>query len=135
MFTTVNNVKEFTNADVTLELINRAQAIIEIFIGKSEIDIENINDLVVLDKMTAYQAAYMLDNEDVVYKQIATTSAGSGDSAQNYNASMNAPWMAPLAVLAARSLSFNKGRSIRTGRIFQWSTADRSDFGRLWRSY
>ena len=120
MFTTTNNVLLYTNKSVDLNLISRAQAIIEIFIGRSEIDIENPNDLVILDKMTAYQAAYMADNEDIVYSQIASTSVGSGDTSQNYNTMMSSPWMAPLAVLAARGLSFKKGRSIRTGRIFQW---------------
>lgn len=124
MFTTVNKVKQYTNQDVTLDLISRAQAIVEIFVGRSEIDIENPNDLIVLDKMTAYQAAYMLENEDTVYKQIASTSVGSGDSLQNFDTKMTAPWMAPLAVLAGRSLSFNKPRSIRTGKIFQWSPYD-----------
>lgn len=120
MFTTVNNVKQYTNIDVDLALITRAQALVEAFIGKSEIDVENPNDLIILDKVTAYQAAYMSDNEEVVYKQIASVSSGSGDSYQNFNASMSAPWMAPLAVLAARGLSFNKPRSIRTGKIFTW---------------
>lgn len=120
MFTTVNNVKQYTNLDVSLDLIMRAQAVVEIFVGLSELDVENTNDLIILDKMTAYQTAYMLDNEDVVYKQIAATSVGAGDSAQNYNGAMQSPWIAPLAVLAARGLSFNKGRSIKTGRIFQW---------------
>jgi len=119
MFTTVNNVKEYTNKDVTLDLVMRAQSVVEIFIGRSEIDIESPNDLIILDKMTAYQAAYMVDNEDIVFSQIATTSSGSGNSSQNYNTMMNAPWMAPLAVLAARALSFARGRSIRTGKIFQ----------------
>jgi hypothetical protein len=122
MFTTVNNVKEYTNADVTLDLVKRAQAVIEIFVGKDEIDIDNPSDLLVLDKMTAYQSAYMLENEDVVYKQIASNSVGSGDSAQNYNTSMSAPFIAPLAVMAARGLSFKKPRSIKTGKIFQWPT-------------
>jgi len=122
MFTTVNNVKEYTNADVTLDLIKRAQAVIEIFVGKDEIDIANPSDLLVLDKMTAYQSAYMLENEDVVYKQIASNSVGSGDSIQNYNTAMSAPFIAPLAVMAARGLSFKKPRSIRTGKIFQWPT-------------
>lgn len=119
MFTTVNNVKQYTNLDVPVDLISRAQSIIEIYIGKSEIDIEDTNDLILLDKMTAYQAAYMLDNEDVIYKQIASTSEGSGESSQTFDTKMSAPWMAPLAVLAAKGLSFNKGRSIKTGRIFQ----------------
>lgn len=121
MFTTVNNVKQYTNADVTLELILRAQAIVEVFIGRPEIDIDSTNDLILLDKMTAYQCAYMLDNEDIIYKQIASTSVGSGDSSQNFDTKMSAPWMSPLAVLAARGLSFNRGRSIKTGKIFQWN--------------
>jgi hypothetical protein len=121
MFTTVNNVKEYTNADVTLDLIKRAQAIIEVYIGKDEIDVESPSDLLLLDKMTAYQAAYMLDNEDIVYTQIASNSVGSGDSAQNFNAAMSAPFIAPLAVFASKGLSFNKARSIKTGKIFQWN--------------
>lgn len=121
MFTTVDSVKEYTNKDVTIELIRRAQSIIEIYIGRDEIDIENPSDLMVLNKMTAYQAVYMLDNEDVIYKQVAVTSAGSGESSQNFDTTYNAPYIAPLAVIASRALSFNRSRSIKTGKIFQWN--------------
>jgi hypothetical protein len=121
MFTTVNNVLEYTNKTVELALIKRAQSLIEVYIGRNEMDIENPNDLIVLDKMTAYQSVYMLDNEDMVYTQIAVTSAGSGDSAQNFDGNYNAPFIAPLAVLAARGLSFNRSRSVKTGKIFQWN--------------
>lgn len=120
MLSTANSVKEYTNVDVDLELIKRAQAIIELYVGKDEVDVESASDLLLLDKMTSYQAAYMLENEDVVYKQIAVMSAGTGDSSQNYNAAMSAPWIAPLAVLAARGLTFKRPRSIRTGKIFQF---------------
>jgi hypothetical protein len=122
MFTTVNSVKEYTDADVSIALIKRAQAIIEIFIGKDEIDVESPSDLLILDKMTAYQAAYMFENEDVVYTQIAANSVGAGDSVQNFNTAMSAPFIAPLAVMAAKGLSFKKPRSIKTGKIFQWPT-------------
>jgi hypothetical protein len=119
MFSTVNSVKTYTNKDVSLDVVKRAQAIIEIFVGKDEIDIPNPSDLLILDKMTAYQSAYMLDNEDVVYSQIASTSVGSGDSTQNYDTKMSAPWIAPLAVMAAKGLSFKKPRSLHTGKMFQ----------------
>lgn len=122
MFTTVNSVKEYTDADVTIDLVKRAQAVIEVYIGKDEIDIDNPSDLLLLDKMTAYQTAYMFENEAVVYTQIAANSVGSGDSAQNFNAAMSAPFIAPLAVFAAKGLSFKKPRSIKTGKIFQWPT-------------
>lgn len=122
MLSTVNSVKEYTGYDVSLDLVKRAQAIIEIYVGKDEIDVENPSDLLVLDKMVSFQAAYMIENEDIVYKQIAATSVGAGDSAQNYNSAMSAPFIAPLAVLAASALSFRKGRSIKTGKIFNWPT-------------
>lgn len=120
MLSTVNSVREYTGYEVTLELIKRAQAVIEIYIGKDEIDIESPADLLLLDKMVAYQTAYMLENEDLVYKQIAASSLNVGGSVQNFNTSMNAPFIAPLAVLAAKGLSFKKSRSFRTGKMFQF---------------
>jgi hypothetical protein len=122
MFSTINSVKEYTGYDVTLDLVKRAQGIIEIFVGKDEIEIENPSDLLLLDKMTAYQTAYMLENEDLVFKQAALVSQGQTDAIVNFDRAMMAPFMAPLAVLAANGLSFNKSRSYKTGRIFQWNT-------------
>lgn len=110
MLSTVNSVKEYTGYDVSLELIKRAQALVEIYIGKDEIDIQTPGDLLLLDKMVAYQTAYMLENEDIVYKQIAQST---------YDSKMSAPFIAPLAVIASNGLSFNKSRSYSTGRIFQ----------------
>jgi len=100
--------------------IKRAQSIIEIFIGKDEIDIDNPSDLIVLDKMVSYQAAYMVENEDIVFQQIATNTISSGGNIQNFDRSVHAPYIAPLANLAARGLSFKKARSFRTGKIFQF---------------
>ena len=120
MLSTVNSVKEYTGYDVTLELIKRAQGIIEIYVGKDEIDIDSPSDLLLLDKMVAYQSAYMKDNEAIVFEQIAALSVGSGDSAQNYNTNMQSPFIAPLAVMAAKGLSWKKAKSVSTGRIFQF---------------
>jgi hypothetical protein len=119
MLSTINSVKEYTGYDVTLPLILRAQAIIEMFVGKDEIDVESPSDLLLLDKMVSYQTAYMLENEDLVYKQIATTSLSTSGSGQYFDTKMYAPFIAPLAVLASVGLSFNKSRSYRTGKIFQ----------------
>ena len=119
MFSTINSVKEYTGYDVTLDLIKRAQGVIEVFIGKDEIDIENPADFLILDKMTSYQSAYMLENEDLVFKQIASPSLNLGGSTQTFDTKMMAPFIAPLAVFAANGLSFNKSRSYKTGRIFQ----------------
>lgn len=119
MFSTVNSVQEYTGYDVSLDLIKRAQAIVEIYIGRDEIDILDPADLLLLDKITSYQTAYMIDNEEVVFKQIALNSAGSGDTLQNYDIKMSSPFIAPLAVLASKGLTWKRSKSFRTGRIFQ----------------
>lgn len=120
MLSTVNSVREYTGYEVTLDLIKRAQAVVEIYINKDEIDIDNPADLLLMDKMVSYQTAYMLENEDVVFKQIASLSLGSGDGAQNINTNMIAPFIAPLVVIAAKGLSWKKAKSVRTGKIFQF---------------
>jgi hypothetical protein len=121
MLSTISSVKEYTGYDVTLPLILRAQAIIEMFVGKDEIDVENPSDFLLLDKMVSYQTAYMLENEDIVFKQAALTSQGQTDALINFNREMYSPFIAPLAVLASAGLSFNKSRSYKTGSIFQKS--------------
>jgi hypothetical protein len=119
MFSTVNSVKEYTGYDVSLDLIKRAQAIVEIYIGRDEIDVADPADLLLLDKVTSYQTAYMLENEEVVFKQIALTQTGFQDTAQNYDTKMSAPFIAPLAVLASKGLTWKRSKSFRTGKIFQ----------------
>ena len=119
MLSTVNSVREYTGYEVTLPLILRAQAIIEMFVGKDEIDVEHPSDFLLLDKMVSYQTAYMLENEDIVFKQAALTSQGQTDALINFNRDMFSPFIAPLAVMAAAGLSFNKSRSYKTGSIFQ----------------
>lgn len=121
MFTSVAHTKQITGKDVDLALLNRAQSIIEIFVGKVEANIDNGNDLQLLAKATAYQAAYMQENEAIVYEQIALTSGGQTDSRTDFDQKMFSPFIAPLAVFALKSLSFKRARSIQTGKIFQIS--------------
>lgn len=119
MFSTVNSVKEYTGYDVALDLIKRAQAIVEIYIGRDEIDVVDPVDLLLLDKITSYQTAYMLENEEIVFKQIALSSSSSENNNQNYDTNMSSPFIAPLAVLASKGLTWKRSKSFRTGKIFQ----------------
>ena len=120
MFSTVNSVEEYTGYDVSLDLIKRAQAIVEIYVGRDEIDVLDPADLLLLDKITSYQTAYMIENEEIVFKQIALESAGNGTTLQNYDNNMFSPFIAPLVVLAAKGLTWKRSKSFRTGRIFQF---------------
>lgn len=119
MFSTINSVKEYTSFDVSLELIKRAQAIIEIFTGVDEVDVQSPSDFILLDKMTSYQSAYMLTNEEIVFTQAAVTTQGQTDAMVNFDTRMLSPFLAPLAVYAARGLSWNRSKSFRTGKIIQ----------------
>lgn len=120
MLSTVNSVREYTGYEVTLDLIKRAQGIIEIYVGKDEVDIDNPSDLLLLDKIVAYQTAYMLENEDLVYKQIATNNISLSGSTQSFDRNAHAPYIAPLSILASKGLSWKKAKSVRTGKIFQF---------------
>lgn len=112
--------------------LKRAQGLVEIYIGKDEIDIENASDLLLLDKMVAYQSVYMLENENIIWNQVALTSQAQTDFLVNFDTSKDAPWIAPLVVIAAKGLSFKKGRSLRTGKVFQFP--DRMNKMRMWRN-
>lgn len=120
MFVTVEKVTDLTGKTVDLDLIRRAQGLIESYTGLSEVLVENKKDLEILRKMTAYQCAYMADNESIVWDQIATSAAGSGESVVTFRADLEAPYMSPLAVIAGRKLSTKKSKSVHTGRVFQY---------------
>ncbi len=124
MFITVEGVNSLTGKDVTLDLIRRSQGLIEAYTGLPEALVENTKDLQILAKMTAYQAAYMMDNESIVWDQVATSAAGSGESVVTFRADLEAPYMSPLAIIAGRKLSTKRSRSVRTGRIFQYGPRD-----------
>lgn len=120
MFITPEQAKKLTNKELPADLIYRAQNVLESYIGKTESEIKSGKDKILMARAVAYQAAYMKDNEDVVYEQIAVKTAGAGTNFQNLDTDKDAPWIAPLAFLTIKSLSFKKSRGIRTGRIFQY---------------
>jgi DNA mismatch repair ATPase MutS len=117
MFANTNDVKQITGKVVNNQLVNRAQYVIEAFVGKMEDEIENLKDIEILKRAVAYQSAYMENNEDIVYEQMAVSTTGQNDAYTTFrNNDTNSPWIAPLAVIICGKLSFMKGRSIYTGR-------------------
>lgn len=118
MFCTQEEVEEMTGYEVSgLEVI-RAQTIIESFMGKTEGDVSNPHDRVILARATAYQAAYMQENYDAVFKQVPLSQLTSNGSVMTFKAGDNtSPFIAPLAVIAMTNLSWRKSRTVKTGRI------------------
>lgn len=124
MFTTVEGVKELTGYDVDLTTVSMAQSIIEVYIGKIEADIYDPTDSSLLASATAYQAAYMSKNKELVFEQMSTVQVMQFGQMITFGPGGTAPFIAPLAVLATKNLSWHRNRSIKTGSIFQQPTRD-----------
>ena len=118
MFTTITDVKTITGKIVKADLVQRAQYAIEAYIGKFEADVTNTKDLEILKRAVAYQSAYMLNNEDIVFEQMAVSTTMQNDASTTFKQGDTAsPFIAPMAVMICSKLSFFKSRSIKTGKI------------------
>lgn len=118
MFTTINDVKTITGKIVDAALVSRAQYALEAYLGKFENEVTDTVDLEILKRATAYQAAYMLNNEDIVFEQMAVSTTMQNDSSTTFKAGDTvSPFIAPMAVMMCSKLSFVKSRSIKTGKI------------------
>lgn len=119
MFTTINHVKDVTGADVTTDLLYMAQTIIEAYIGRKEAAVDNPDDIATIGDAVAYQAKYMLNNPDRVFDQVAVGYLSSGASAVTFKqGDFTAPWIAPLAVIALKNLSWRRSRSVKVGSLY-----------------
>jgi hypothetical protein len=118
MFANTNDVKNITGKIVSNQLVTRAQYVIETFVGKLEAEVTNTKDIQLLKRAVSYQSAYMNDNEDIVYEQMAVSTTGQNDAYTTFKPNdSNAPWIAPLAIMTCKNLSFIKSRSILTGKM------------------
>lgn len=117
MFTTIDEVKELTGADVSQETIIMAQGIIESWVGRVEAEVSNANDSMLLGRATAYQAVYLDEFEDV-FDQPAVVSVNQYGSGVSFRQDGASPWIAPLAVIACQRLSWRRMRSVKVGSIF-----------------
>lgn len=118
MFADTNDVKDITGKIASNQLVTRAQYVIESYIGKLEDEVTDTKDLELLKRAVAYQTAYMLNNEDLVYEQMSVSTTTQGDASTTFKATDSvSPWIAPMAVMSCNMLSFIKTRSIKTGKI------------------
>lgn len=117
MFCTITDVKNITGYDVLAPIITQAQALIETYVGRSEADIDSPRDVELLGKATAYQAAYMRDNFERTYQQVAVSQIIQNNNVITFKAGdETSPWLAPLAKLACRGLSWRKSRAVQVGK-------------------
>lgn len=118
MFATVQNVKDFTGYDVSLETVRRAQGIVEAFAGRTEIAVRSVNDRELLRLATAYQAAYMSNNYERTFEQVGVKQMAQTDGMITLDTDNGAPHLAPMAAFVIKRLSWKQSRSIKTGPVF-----------------
>jgi hypothetical protein len=122
MFTTATQVKTITGKIVSAALIERAQYAIEAYIGKFEAEITVAKDIEILKRAVAYQSAYMLNNEDIVFEQMNVSTTAQNDASTTFKqGDSTSPFIAPMAVMICNRLSFMRSRSIKTGKNAQIS--------------
>lgn len=127
MFANITEVKTITGKIVKADLVQRAQYAIEAYIGKFETEVTNTKDIEVLKRAVSYQAAYMLNNEDIVFEQMAVSTTGQNDAYTSFKqGDSTSPFIAPMAVIICEKLTFMGSRSIKTGKMSQ--TTDGSDW-------
>lgn len=118
MFTTTEQVKELTGYEVPQETVIMAQAIVESFVGRVEAEVIDANDMMLLGRATAYQSAYMFQDESKIFEQIAAEQVMNYGNMVTFAKNGVSPWIAPLAVIACQRLTWKRIRSVRTGSIF-----------------
>ena len=102
--------------DVTMTQVMQAQFVIEVYTGRVESEINETRDKDMLARAVTAQCVYMRDNPDVTFEQIAAASISRGDGMTTFNGDGVSPFIAPLAVMACKHLSWKKSRSISIGK-------------------
>jgi hypothetical protein len=117
MFVNATEVQELTGYQVSNELVLQAQAIIEMYVGKAESRIESPDDRYLLHLATAYQAAYMVDNAETVFKQVGVKFLGTDGLRMSLDTNNDSPYIAPLARMCVDRLSWKGTRSLTTAPL------------------
>jgi hypothetical protein len=121
MYATPDDVMNVTTAtEVTTAEVMQAQFVIEIYTGRTESEVNSARDKELLARATAAQCVYMRSNPEVTFEQIAAKSIGRGDGQTVFEDSSVQPFLAPLAVMACKHLSWRSSRSVKIGP-FSWN--------------
>jgi hypothetical protein len=122
----VMDVTPYTN--VTNTEVLQAQFVIEIYTGRLEGEVDGARDKGLLARATIAQCVYMRENPEVTFEQIAATSISRGDGQTSFAQDGVSPFLAPLAVMACKHLSWKQSRSVHVGRM--WQKLTRLDWSR-----
>lgn len=118
MFVTPERVTRITGYEnITLQDVATAQSMLEANMGRMEARITDADDLEIMAKATAYQTVYLKSDPLRVFEtaqvdQIQQDSAGLSYKQGDWDS----PFIAPLARMAMRHLSWRRSHGIAVGR-------------------
>jgi len=118
MFTTVDEVQNLTGYAVDGSVLNLANTLVEIYVGRVDEDVTDASDREILGNAVALQAIYIKDNPDDILMQAAIKSSTRSDSIIAFHWEQFSPFMSPWAVKACQRLSWFRSRSVTTGPVF-----------------
>lgn len=121
MFTTAEDVMDATGyAEVTNAEVRQAQFVIEMYIGRTESEVDSARDKSMLSRAVIAQTVYMRDRPEITFEQVQASTISRGDGVVTFKQDDYAsPFIAPMAQWACTHLSWRKSRSVRTGRFRQ----------------
>lgn len=123
MFTTPQEVMAATPYEgVTINQVKQAQFVIEMYVGRTESEVDGARDRAILARAVAAQTVYMMDNPDITFNQIKATTISQGGRMTVFGNGDDTPFIAPLAVIACKKLSWRQSRSVRVGAMRQQPT-------------
>lgn len=104
--------------DVTNAQVRQAQFIIELYTGRLEGEVDGARDKGLLARAVIAQCVYMRENPSLTFEQIGAATIQAGGDMTVFN-NPDAPFIAPLAVMACKHLSWKITRSVHTGKTWQ----------------
>lgn len=116
MFVSKEDILENTGYAIPQQTLLTAQLIIETYVGKDEVEVEDAEDLAVLGRATTFQAIYMLTNPHVALEQAALVRDSQGDSSVEFDSDKLSPFLSPWAWKSCQKLSWFGTRSVHVGK-------------------
>ena len=120
MFITREQVADITGVQVDQLTLATAQAMVEAFVGKSELDVVDASDKAALAKAVMFQSVYINGQVQDVLEQVAVKQMTVGATNTTFDTSMMAPYLSPWAKMACQGLSWRGTRSVRVGKTFDY---------------
>jgi hypothetical protein len=119
MFITEREILTQTGFTVARTNVNMAQMMVETYTGRVEEDISDGTDKALMAQAVMYQAIYMEERPGDVLHQAEVHQIVQGDTSTKFNVEKFSPFMSPWSIKACERLSWNKSRSIKTGKVLQ----------------